>query len=376
MHVSDLVAAMESIAPVHLAGEWDNVGLLVGDPTDELDGSVVVTIDLTPTVVDEALAAGAGAVIAYHPPMFRPINRLVADAPRARALLKLIRAGVAIYSPHSALDAVPGGMGDWLLERCAYADELSDRRAIEPASSYRSGGSHKVVVFVPEVEAARVRDAMADAGAGVIGAYDRCTFELMGTGTFRGGDGTNPAVGEMGRLERAPEVRLEMVCSRAALAGVVNALRDEHPYEEPAFDVYPLEPVADPGVGAGRIATLGAETDAVAVATRVARELGVPSVKLADAGRPIRRLACCPGAGGSLGAGAASLGAECFVTGEMSHHDVLGALDRGVSVVLAGHTNTERGYLPVLADRVREHLAGASVVVSTSDAAPMSPITG
>lgn len=372
LNVSRLVEVMEEIAPTAGAEAWDNVGLLVGDPQREVEGPVVLTIDLTEPVAEEALGMNAGAIVAYHPLLFHPIKRITACDGRGRSILALLEAGVTVYSPHTALDAVEGGVTDWLIDQIVTdgggSGMGSDRRALTPLAATDSMRTHKVVAFVPVKSVASVREAMAAVGAGMIGAYRECSFTIPGHGTFFAGEGANPRVGEKGRLETVDEIRLEMVCGAACLADVVGALRDAHPYEEPAFDVYRLEPAPGRATGAGRAVTLDAPATPDLVAERVKRNLGLPMVKLALASeKPVMRVGAVPGAGASLLDAAIDAGCELFVTGEMRHHEVLAAVDRGCSIILAGHTNTERGYLPLLRERMVAIEPGFDVRMSAVD---------
>ncbi len=375
MQAKQLIQSLDSIAPTRLAGGWDNVGLLIGDPEAPIEGPVFVTLDLTDPVIDEAVEKKAGFVVAYHPPLFHATKRLDTSERAGRTVFKLLRAGTAgVYSPHSALDAAKGGLNDWLIERATDGGtpgEVTNRRALEPIST---GGGMKLVVFVPEDDVDVVRTALHEAGAGVIGDYDHCTYASEGEGTFRGGDSTNPAIGEKGRLERVRELRLETVVPPARVAEVVRALREAHPYEEPAFDLYRVESHPDESLGAGRVGDLSSALSAGAIAKNLARHLDVDGVRLAsalgtDANRPITRIACCPGAGAGLVDAAIAQGAELFITGEMRHHELLGATERGLTVVLAGHTNTERPYMCLYAERIKRE-TGLDVVVSERDRCP------
>jgi len=372
MRVADLVATLESIAPSANAEAWDNVGLLVGDPERELSGPALLTIDFTRPILEEALQRKAGMVIAYHPPIFHALKRLHAGDPRSGALLGAIEAGIAIYSPHTALDATPGGTTDWLCDMLAPPGERSgsfgDRRAITPLERADTSGAFKIVTFVPADHVERLRDALASIGAGRIGEYEQCSFLLSGVGTFRGGEGTNPTVGEAGRLEHAEEVRMEMVCPGRALSLAQEIMTQFHPYEEPAWDVYPLAPKPDRTIGPGRRLVLDRAATPRELAERFKQNLGVDAVKLASAGDdPIQRIAVCPGAGASQLPAALDEGCQMFVTGEMRHHEALGALEKGMSILLAGHTNTERGYLPVYAERIGELAPGVEVIHSAAD---------
>lgn len=368
--VHDLEAALEAIAPARRAESWDNVGLLVG-AGDRAAGRIVLTIDLTERVLDEARAVGANAIVAYHPPIFAPLKRLTDRAPKERLVLACAQYGIAILSPHTALDAAPGGVNDWL------ADGVGPGRvtALTPADERPASEAVKVVTFVPADAADAVRRALSAAGAGRIGAYCECSFEITGTGTFHGDEGTKPAVGRAGALERVEEVRLEMVCGAREVAPAIAALRSAHPYEEPPIEVHPLGPRPDESIGAGRLVALDAPATTDDIVARLKPHLGVERLFVSDGPIEHAVVGLCAGAGGSMTADAVARGATLYLTGEMRHHDVLAAEAAGCVVVLAGHTNTERGYLPVLAERLRAALPGIEQVhVAESDGDPLEMV--
>ncbi|MEM6392496.1 MAG: Nif3-like dinuclear metal center hexameric protein [Planctomycetota bacterium] len=359
--VREVMVGLEAVAPLGLAEGWDKVGLQVGDPDSSVSRGLLC-IDLTEAVVQEAVDLGCGLVVAYHPPMFAPLSGLVegegsqvAGGWKTRALLAAVRAGLAVYSPHTALDAVRGGVNDWL---CGGLGE-GVSEPIEVKGGKRD--EYKVVVYVPVGEVDVVRGAMTDAGAGGIGKYSGCSFGVEGEGTFEPGEGAEPAVGEVGRFERVAEVRLEMICGGRALPAVLAAARGAHSYEEPAIDVLKLE--AEPvlgkaAAGVGRLLTLDEPVGVGVLAERVKERLGVERVKVAGEGRvgEVQTAAVCVGAGGKLFEG---VEADAYVTGEMQHHQVLDLAERGKGVVLAGHTHTERPYLPVYRERLDEVMVGA-----------------
>ena len=366
--VQDLCAALESIAPTAHAADWDNVGLLVGR-RDAKVGHVLLTIDLTSDVLAEAVASGADAIVSYHPPIFSPLKRLDDSTETGRLMLGLIGAGISVYSPHTALDVAPDGMTEWL----ASAIGDGESSPLECARQSRPGEANKIVTYVPSEHVNTVRMAMAAAGAGVIGDYTHCSTAIENQGTFFGGDSTSPAAGEAGKLEHVSEQRLMMVSSDAALAGSIAALRDAHPYEEPPVHVIPLasHPIHDSGMG--RVVRLANAQTTADIVTRLKSSLGVDHLRVADGGVESHSVvACCPGAGGSLVDTARAAGATLFVTGEMRHHDVLAAKASGMTIMLAGHTNTERGYLPALRDRVASMMPDCDVTVSISDETPWS----
>ncbi|NUQ68869.1 MAG: Nif3-like dinuclear metal center hexameric protein [Phycisphaerales bacterium] len=377
MKVQDLVDVMDRIAPVRYAAEWDKVGLLTGARGRELRGPVVLTIDLTESVLEDAIARRAGAIIAYHPPIWDPLRRITTDTPRQRIVLGAVEAGMAIYSPHTALDAVPGGVADWLAEGLSGsptpAKIQGDCRALTPMGDHKVTQEVKVVTFVPREKADAVRNALASAGAGLIGNYQLCSFAAPGQGTFLGGEGTCPSVGRAGEIEQVDELRLEMVCSRAALPLALETMRRFHPYEEPAIDVYPLEDQPQRNIGPGRRLVLDRPTTVGELAARLKSFVGAESVRMALVGddTPVTHVGICPGSGASLAPIAGREACQVYVTGEMNHHDVLATLHAGMSVILGGHTNTERGFLPRLRGMIRQQLPALEVIVSGVDRDPL-----
>jgi dinuclear metal center YbgI/SA1388 family protein len=347
-----------------MAQSWDNVGLLAGDPKAACR-KLLLCIDLTTPVVDEAVAGKCAMVMAYHPPIFRPIKRLLADSHETDATVhRAIAAGIAIYSPHTALDAAPGGTNDVIAGLC----DLTD---IEPFE-YTSGDSDqcKIVTFVPGEKVDAVSFAMAAAGAGRIGAYELCSYRTSGEGTFFGTAETNPKVGRRGRLEKVSEIRVEMVAPRRRLPEIIDALLRAHPYEEPAYDIYPL--AGTPSFGIGRVGRLPARMTLGGLAESLKRKTGSRVVSIV--GKPatrIGRAAVCVGAAGLLPLEKPrSSGCDAVVTGEIRHHDALALLRMGRTAIALGHWESERPVLPVLARRLTEMVPGLQIRVSRKDAPP------
>lgn len=381
--VADLASALDRIAPAYLAEDWDNVGLLVGRGERALGGPVLLTIDLTDAVLDEAIAAKCGAIVAYHPPIFQPLKRVIASQGVAggsasqRVVLGAIEHHMAICSPHTALDAAAGGITDWLADGVlGGVTGGGDRRAFKSLALRQPTQEVKIVTFVPDAALERVRGALASSGAGIIGAYESCSFSSQGQGTFMGAAGAHPAVGAPGQFETVHERRLEMVCSRRALSLALAALKEFHPYEEPAIDVYALEPKPLRNVGIGRRITLDRPTTLKELADRLKTHLRVPAVHVAAApgvdaaSTRLERVGVLPGAGGSIAPMALADACQVFITGEMKHHEVLAMTSAGMSVILGGHTATERGYLPALAHRLELELPGITTIVSSADREP------
>ena len=351
--IGHLEEAMELIAPSRLAEEWDNVGLLVGSRSNPLQRALLC-VDLREDVLAEALGKGVEAIVAYHPPIFHPVKRIEDSTPQGRILLEAIAAGIAIYAPHTAADAADDGVNDWLSSGLGPGKRESLRSGVIP----RLGEDVKIVTFCPNDAVESIRNGLSAAGAGMIGNYSLCSFEITGTGTFHGGSATNPAVGTSGQLERVEEIRLEMVCDRAGLARAMEHLRRLHPYEEPPIEIYPLQPHPSRRVGAGRRVTLETPATFTDLAEGIRTHLATGRLigHEPSPGRTHAQIGLCAGSGGELLDDAMAQGCTLFVTGEMRHHDVLKAADGGCAVILAGHTNTERGWLKVLRTRLQKVL--------------------
>lgn len=363
MKLTDLCTAMESIAPTRYAERWDNVGLLVGDPRQPV-ARTLLTIDLTRAVFDEAVEFGCDCVIAYHPPIFEPLKRLSAGS----VVYDAIHRGMAIYSPHTALDVALHGTNDVLAE----ALYLAERRPLRPPAP-ANAGHVKLVTFVPPAQVDRVAEALSRSGAGVIGDYTQCSFRSPGTGTFFGNESTSPAVGQKQVLQAVTETRLEMLVPTRAIESCLAALRETHPYEEPAFDLVPLLEPPDAGVGMGRIGSFPEPVARDVLIARIKRELMIDHVLVAGpVNGEVTTVACCAGSCGSMLDDAIAQGAELFLTGELRHHDALKAARLGVTVVATLHSNSERRALTRLAESLAARLPRLSVQVSRRDRDPFA----
>jgi dinuclear metal center YbgI/SA1388 family protein len=354
---------LERFAPPGLAADWDNVGLLLGDRAAAVR-RVMTCLTVTPESAAEAIEEGAQLIVTHHPILFRPVKRLTTATPEGSILLALIRAGVAVYSPHTAFDNTHGGINELLARRLGLVEVVPLRR--QPGTS-----QCKVVVFVPDADLAGVSDALFAAGAGHIGRYSECSFRLAGTGTFFGSDATNPTVGHKGRREEVSEWRLEAVCPEDRVAPVIAAMRRAHSYEEPAFDVYPLRPM--PGVlGEGRLGRLPQPAPLGELARGVKAALKANRVQtVGDPGRLVERLALVCGAGGEFLPDACRAKADALLSGEMRFHDYLAAQAQGLALVLPGHYATERFGVEELAARLEEEMPGLEVWASRREQDPV-----
>jgi dinuclear metal center YbgI/SA1388 family protein len=349
--VAAVVEFLERLAPPALAADWDNVGLLLGERSAEVR-RLMTCLTVTPDSAAEAVAEGVSLIVTHHPILFRAVKRLTDSTPEGRMLLSLARAGVAVYSPHTAFDDASDGVNA-LLARQLGLVSVGPLRPVPKREFGNEDRACKVVVFTPEKDLDRVADAMFAAGAGRIGQYSECSFRLLGTGTFFGSEASHPTVGQKGRREEATEWRLEAVCPERSVDAVVAAIRRAHSYEEPAYDVYPLRPMAS-AQGAGRLGALPERQPLRAFAEAVRSALGCGPVQMiGDPQHPVSRVAVACGAGGDLLADAVRARADVFLTGEARFHDYLAAQAQGLALVLPGHYATERCGVEYLADRLK-----------------------
>lgn len=361
--VGELTGVLNELSPFELAAEWDNVGLLAGHP-DWSCQSVAVALDLTDAVADELLRKSVDTLVVYHPPIFKPLRRLTpkAEGP-TRRLPELLAKGISIIALHTALDAAVGGTNDVLLD----VFDPIERWPLEPI--VRDHQNYKLVVFVPRHEVEHLREILSAQGAGVIGHYGECSFELEGHGTFKGDESTNPTVGQRGQLEYVSETRLEMIVSRRALSDVVRAIYRYHSYEEPAFDIYPLHEVGSRGgVGLGRVGRLAKPMRGTALLKQLGASVDLAGVR--TVGALNRTFSTVTVAAGSFGVDAFRDPDSLVVTGEFKHHDAVALLKRGITAVHLGHDKSERPVLESVRRRLRARLKGVRVELVRADRSP------
>ncbi|MGI6295807.1 MAG: Nif3-like dinuclear metal center hexameric protein [Armatimonadota bacterium] len=343
--VFDIVNDLENIAPPQLADPEDKIGLQAGDMATQVK-HVCVVVDVTDRVIETAIERRSDMIVAHHPLIFKPLTSVAQTNPVQRRLIALIKANIALFVMHTNYDAARGGINDVLAEALGVVgSEILTTQATDPFV--------KVVVFVPAEAVEEVRNAMSDAGAGVIGQYTHCSFRSAGTGSFVPMSAAHPYIGSAGKLEEVDEYRLEMICTASETNDVVDAAVEAHPYDEVAYDIYELanEPVS---YGYGRIGSLDEEMTLSAFADRVKAALGLEYIKVAgNVDQKIRRVAVCGGSGSGQYKEAAAAGADVYVTGDTKHHDILDANDLGLSIIDAGHFHTEKPGMVALANRLK-----------------------
>jgi dinuclear metal center YbgI/SA1388 family protein len=365
LYVQTLINFLEQIAPRRLACDWDNTGLLIGSPQAPVH-KILVALDVDDRVLDEAAVLGADFIVAHHPLIFRPLKSVRTDLPGGRTVAAALAAGIAVFAVHTNLDVVAGGVNDALASCLGLAETKVLRvTGSEPLE--------KIVVFVPEGHEDKVRQAMSAAGAGWVGNYSHCTFQVSGTGTFMPQAGTDPFIGEQGKLAKVAELRLETVFPAPLRARVVGAMRKAHPYEEVAYDLYAMQNEGQP-VGFGRVGRIR-ECTLDEFAQVVSEKLAVRNLRvIGDGSASIRKAAVCGGSGGDLVQAALFAGADVLVTGDVKYHEAREAHDSGLAVIDAGHDATEKVIIPVLRDllleKIRESGQTAEVIASKVETSP------
>jgi dinuclear metal center YbgI/SA1388 family protein len=361
--LGELITVLEGWFDPRWAESWDAVGLVCGDPDESVD-RILLAVDAVPATVAEAIDAGTQLLITHHPLLLTGVHGVPADDPKGVLVHRMIRAGVAHYVAHTNADVALPGVSDALAQRLGLT-------ALRPLEATDEPPLDKLVVFVPVDSADSLIDALAKAGAGRLGDYDRCAWTTPGLGTFRPLAGAAPSVGTVGSIEQVTETRVEMVVPRSLRTAVIAALRAAHPYEEPAFDLLQMVPLPSRR-GTGRIGELPvamtlAEFTAHAAAALPPTVWGVRAA--GDPARNVRTVAVCGGSGGSLAEDARRAGADVFLTADLKHHPVVeGVTERGgtgMGMVDAAHWATEAPWLDALAGALGERF-GTTVDVRVS----------
>ena len=352
----ELVRTLDALYPPHLAEPWDKgIGLSVGDYDQEIVRAYFCLDPVSQTIA-EAISWGADIVITHHPLLFSPVHRVNTNTPSGRIVHNLIKNNCAHYSAHTNADSAHYGVNDAL----AKLFSLQDTKPLIPAEQVLE----KIVVFIPESHSEQLTTALADAGCGNLGNYERCAWQTTGEGTFQAKKGAQPHLGNVGEITRVTEKRIEMIYPAQLRSRAINVLKENHPYEEPAFDILVLAPLPSE-VGLGRIGNLAKEMKLGDFAKIVARQLPqtVGGITISgDLDRIISKVAVLGGSGQELIGVANNAGADVFITSDLKHHGVLDQLELGgtgnktASLINAPHFATESPWLALAARKIQESL--------------------
>ena len=330
--LKEITNYFENIAPLSLQESYDNAGLIIGDKNAEIS-SVLVTLDVTEEIIDEAISQKAQLIVAHHPIVFSGLKKITGKNYVERSLIKAIKNDIAIYAAHTNLDSVTGGVNSKICEKL----NLNNCKILQSVS----GQLKKLVTFIPVEHSEVVRKAVFNAGAGTIGNYDSCGFETEGEGSFRGNENSNQFVGEKGKLHSEKEIRFETIFPAYLQGKVIQALLNSHPYEEVAYDIYSLENKFDK-VGMGMIGTLPEPKSENEFLIQLKKTFNTGVIKhTALLNKDVKKIAVCGGSGSSLLKQAIAAGADFFVSGDFKYHQFFDAENK-IVIADIGHFESEQ----------------------------------
>ncbi len=345
MKIKEIIKVIEEIAPLSFQESYDNAGMQVGSPEQEVE-SVLLTLDITEEVLQEAAQKKAGLIISHHPLIFGGIKKLTGKTSSERIVIEAIKNNIAVYSAHTNLDSSWNGVNIKLAEKIG----LTNISVLKPVS----GTLKKLVTFVPVEHADKVRKSLFDAGAGYIGNYDSCSYNIDGSGTFRGSDETNPFVGKKGELHTEPETRIETVFPRHLKNVILSALFKNHPYEEVAYDIYPLDNFYN-RQGMGAVGEFVSPMDEMEFMAMIKSKLNCAFLRHSPlTGKEIKKVAVCGGSGAFLLPDALALDAHAFLTGDIKYHSFSEPENR-LLLVDAGHFETEHHSVEIFYDLLKRN---------------------
>jgi dinuclear metal center YbgI/SA1388 family protein len=352
MTVKDIASIIEEFAPLGYQESYDNAGLIVGSPASKVKG-ILLCVDVTPEVIDEAIANNANLIVAHHPVIFSGIKRLTGANYTERSIIKAIENKISIYCAHTNLDSVWNGVSMSIAKRL----DLRNLEILDPADNQLV----KLITFVPHKDAQNVRLAMFNAGGGQVGEYDQCSYNLEGTGTFRAGDNTNPHVGEVGEIHQEPETRVELIVPKPILPKVINALLKAHPYEEVAYDVYPLLN-KNPRAGIGMAGLLPEPIDEIEFLKKIKKIFNASCIRHTPLrGKPIEKIAFCGGSGSSLLPKSIGVNADIFITSDVKYHQFFDA-DGKILIADIGHFESEQFTVDIFYELLTKKIANFAVL--------------
>ncbi len=339
MKIAEILATLESLAPPSLQESYDNTGLITGSPDWTCSG-ILCSLDATEEVIIEARSRGCNLVVAHHPIVFGGLKKINGKNYVEQTIIRAIKEDIAIYAIHTNLDNVLDGVNGKIAEMLG----LGKQQIL----SEKEGTLKKIYTFVPQAHAEKVRTALFEAGAGQIGNYSECSFNVEGTGTFKAGEGAEPFVGKLHERHSENEIRVELVFPSHLQGPMIKALKAAHPYEEVAFDVVALSN-PHPGIGSGLIGELPEALSEQAFLQKVRTIFGTPVIRhTALLGRPIKKVAVCGGAGSFLIAKALAKGADAYLTADLKYHEFFDANGR-LLLADVGHYESEQYTIGLLA---------------------------
>lgn len=330
--IKDITNYLETIAPLSLQESYDNCGLIVGDAQKEVTG-ILICLDSTEEVVLEAKKNGCNLIIAHHPIIFSGLKKLNGSTYIERTVISAIKNDIGIYAAHTNMDNILMGVNKVIADKLG----LINTKILSPKMDLL----RKLSVICPISHSDKLRQALFDVGGGEIGNYDNCSFNVEGTGTFRPLKGANPTTGVIGKVESSKEIRIEIIFEKFKKSHILKALFDNHPYEEIAYDIFPLENIYQ-NIGSGMIGELDHEMDEMTFLKHLKMVMGVGVLKYtALLGKKVKRIAVCGGSGSFLLNDAINADAQMFITSDFKYHQFFDA-EKKLVIVDIGHFESEQ----------------------------------
>ncbi len=359
--LTDIAAYLESIAPLSFQESYDNSGLQVGFPGQEIH-SALIAIDVTEEVLDEAIEKKCNLILSHHPLIFTGLKKLTGHTFVERVVMKAIQNNIAIYAGHTNFDSIQGGVNAKICEKL----NLKNTRILKPAS----GMLKKLVTFIPAEHAEKVREAVFNAGAGHIGRYDLCSFNSEGLGSFRGGEKTHPFVGEKGVIHFEKEIRVETIFPAPLQKKIVAALIKAHPYEEVAYDIYPVENTFYT-LGIGMIGETESPETEKDYLKKIKKTFNAKTIRhTKPKGELVRRVAVCGGTGAFLLEDAMAANADVFITADFKYHQFFGAEGK-IVIADVGHYESEQFTKELFYELLRKKFPKFAVRLSERNTNPV-----
>ncbi|MGM0368816.1 MAG: Nif3-like dinuclear metal center hexameric protein [Bacillota bacterium] len=353
--LEEISGLINQLAPKNLATDWDNVGLQLGSSQQNID-NVLVALDVNQDVLEEAINVDADLIVAHHPFIFDDLSAVKFNTATGQLIQQAIKNDIAIYCAHTNYDIAPGGLNDFLAQKLGVADA-------SPLQITSIEQLKKLVVFVPEDYLEQVRETLGDLEAGWLGNYSHCFFYQSGTGTFKPLTGTSPHQGTVGQVNKVDEYRLETIIKADNISRVISKLQQVHPYEEVAYDLYPVENEGQK-FGLGRIGYLDNGLKLEDYIEQIKVNLDLDSLKfVGDLEQQINKVALCSGSGSDLIKTAAARGVDLFITGDVKYHEAQLAEELGINLVDAGHYGTEKIMKEAMTDYLQEEVVADSLEV-------------
>lgn len=362
MKLAQIINFLESIAPLNYQENYDNAGLITGTDRHEIT-SALVSLDCTEAVVDEAVAKGCNLIISHHPIVFKGLKKLNGKSYVERVLLKAIKNDISLYAIHTNLDNISKGVNAEICKRLGILKPC----ILAPKNDLLK----KLVTFCPTTKAAEVREALFSSGCGHIGLYSNCSFNVNGFGSFKAGEQTKPYVGEIGLEHHEPETRIETVFKAHKERIVINALLKAHPYQEAAYDIYPLNN-ADDQVGSGMVGFLEQPKTETEFLTLLKNKMQAKVIRhTALLGKPVKKVAVCGGSGSFLLKNAIAAEADVFITADFKYHDFFDAENK-IIIADIGHYETEQFTSNLLVDNIQEKFPTFAVCLAQQNTNPIN----